>query len=78
MIERTAEEQSFMKHGGYGLVAQFTYGEPYRKSTLERQFGVELVREALHLGLAEVRPNSKDKDDIYLYLTALGHNLRNK
>ncbi len=76
MKHRGMGETSFMKKGGYGPLSQFKRGEPFRKSTLERQFGMDLVNEAIQLHLIEIRPNYQDMSEEYLYITERGIEIR--
>lgn len=77
-MKRTVEEQSFMHKGGYGLLRQLDCGRPFKKSTLESQFGQKPVDDAIRLRLLEIRTNSKDTNEIYVYITARGIAVRDK
>lgn len=76
MRHRSVEETSFMERRGYGLLKQFKWDEPFRKSTLERQFGADLVNAAIQLCLIEIRSNYRDMSEEYLYITERGIEVR--
>lgn len=76
MGTKSAEENAFMEKGGYGVLMQFDRGTPFRRNTLESQFGVDLVDEAIQLRLVEVRLNPLDMSEVYLFITQRGIEVR--
>ncbi len=72
----TPQEETFMCHGGYGLLMVFHRSEPRTKDSLTRQFGTELVQEALNCNLIKeiTIPNSSDQ---CCMITPRGMDVRN-
>lgn len=77
MQHKSTEKTSFLSRGGFGLLSQFDRGVPFRKSTLEKRFGADLVAEAMQLHLVQIQENPNDKYDTYLYITQIGIKIRN-
>lgn len=74
-MNRTPQEETFMLHGGYGLLSQFCVGESLCGRALAKQFSQGLVQEALNCHLIN-QIATNDKSDQYYQITSRGVDVR--